>query len=243
MAKFYVVWKGRKTGVFTTWEECAAQVSGFTGAEYKAFPNREMAERAFQGNYQDYKGKPASSRQWLFAPHPPVSESYCVDAACSPVRTSGRCGSPGQLEWRGVHTSTNEEIFRQGPYANGTNNVGEFLALVHALAWLAQKGPALSRGPELAVSHRRAADASGTNGVEGMVEGIAAPVYSDSETALAWVKAKKCNTDLAPDAHNAPLFELIARAETWLKENDPINPVLKWDTEAWGEIPADFNRK
>ena len=213
-ATTYVVWKGRKTGIFTTWEECAEQVKGFAGAEYKAFESRAAAEKALQGDYSQYAGKPASSGQWLFAPVPPVAESYCVDAACS--------GSPGRLEYRGVHTSTGKGIFRQGPFENGTNNIGEFLAIVHALAWLQKKG-------------------------------IAAPVYSDSETAIAWVRAKKCNSDLLPDARNAPLFELIARAEAWLAENEFVVtngcqlrnhfPVLKWDTEAWGEIPADFNRK
>ena len=210
--KFYVVWKGRKTGIFITWEECAEQVKGFAGAEYKAFESRATAERAFRGDYSEYAGKPASNGQWLFAPVPPfadrvgAAQSYCVDAACS--------GSPGRLEYRGVHISTGKGIFRQGPFENGTNNVGEFLAIVHALAWLEQKE-------------------------------IAAPIYSDSETAIAWVRAKKCNSDLLPDERNAPLFELIARAETWLAENEFVvtNPVLKWDTEAWGEIPADFNRK
>ena len=204
MAKFYVVWKGRKTGVFTSWEECEAQVKGFTGAEYKSFNSRESAERAFRADYRDYTGKPASTGDWLFAPNPPVRESLAVDAACS--------GSPGRLEWRGVRIDTGEEILRQGPFENGTNNIGEFLAIVHALAWLKKQN-----------------DIS--------------PLYSDSETAIAWVKAGRCNTDLMPDESNAPLFDLIARAESWLAENAARNPVLKWDTQAWGEIPADFNRK
>ena len=203
-AKFYVVWKGRKTGIYNSWEACAAQVNGFTGAQYKAFGSRAEAERAYQGNYHKYAGKPASSGQWLFAPEPPIAESYCVDAACS--------GSPGRLEYRGVVTSTGREFFRQGPYENGTNNVGEFLALVHALAWLKQKK-------------------------------VSNPVYSDSETAIIWVKKKACNTELVPDKRNAILFELISQAETWLDENAVKNPILKWDTRAWGEIPADFNRK
>jgi len=203
-SKVYVVWKGRQTGIFTTWEECAAQVQGYPGAEYKAFESRAMAEKAFQEDYCNYEGKPASSRQWLFAPNPPIAESYCADAACS--------GSPGRLEYRCVHTATEKEIFRQGPYENGTNNVGEFLALVHALALFKR-------------------------------EGIAAPVYSDSETAIAWARSKKCKTELLPDRRNAPLFELVARAEAWLAENEPANPIFKWDTEAWGENPADFNRK
>ena len=203
-AKFYVVWKGRKTGIFNTWEACAAQVQGFTGAQYKAFESRAAAERAFHGNYTHYAGKPASSGQWLFALDPPIAESYCVDAACS--------GSPGRLEYQGVKTNTGKEIFHEGPFENGTNNVGEFLALVHILTWLKQ--------------HR-----------------ITAPVYSDSETGITWVKKKSCNTELALDERNAPLFKLIDQAEQWLEENKVANPILKWDTQAWGEIPADFNRK
>jgi ribonuclease HI len=203
-SKFYVVWKGRKTGVFSSWEACADQVQGFTGAQYKSFTNRAAAERALRGVYAAHIGKPVSSGEWLFAPKPPVAESVVVDAACS--------GSPGRLEYRGLDLRSGKEIFRQGPYKNGTNNVGEFLAIVHALAMLEQQGSAL-------------------------------PVYSDSETAIAWVKAKQCNTELTAGKMNAPLFELINRAEDWLAEHKKTNPVLKWDTKAWGEIPADFNRK
>jgi ribonuclease HI len=204
MPKYYVVWKGRKTGIFASWEECEQQVKGFTGAEYKAFGSRAAAERALRGNYREYAAKPSSSGQWLFAPEPPIAASCCVDAACS--------GSPGPLEYRGVHTDTGREIFRQGPFPDGTNNVGEFLAIVHALAWLKQEWKDL-------------------------------PVYSDSETAMAWVRAKKCKTELRLSVGNAPLFERIDRAEAWLRENATHSPVLKWDTKAWGEIPADFNRK
>ena len=127
-----------------------------------------------------------------------------MDAACS--------GSPGRLEYQGVHTSTEKLIFHRGPFLNGTNNIGEFLAIVHMLGWLKQKG-------------------------------IAVPVYSDSGTAIAWIRKKRCNTSLVRDEQNAPLFELIDRAEEWLNENREFNRVLKWDTRTWGEIPADFNRK
>ncbi len=51
--KYYVVWKGRKPGIYTSWTECEAQVKGFAGAEYKSFPNREMAEAAFRGEYEE----------------------------------------------------------------------------------------------------------------------------------------------------------------------------------------------
>ena len=202
--QFYVVWKGRQTGIFETWQECEAQVKGFPDAQYKAFTNRSTAERALQGEYVDYAGKASSCAEWLFAPFPPITDSYAVDAACS--------GSPGRLEYRCVQTASGKEIFRKGPYENGTNNIGEFLALVDALAWLRQRV-------------------------------IDSAVYSDSETAIAWVKAKKCNTKLRPDSSNRSLFDRVDKAEAWLQENIVTNPILKWDTEAWGEIPADFNRK
>jgi ribonuclease HI len=204
--KYYVVWKGRKPGIYLNWEDCSAQVTGFAGAEYKAFDSKSAAEKAFQGDYEDYKGQHVSalSQAQLLAIGKPILESYAVDAACS--------GNPGPLEYRCVHTGTRKQLFKQGPFEHGTNNVGEFLAIVHALALFKQKG-------------------------------IALPIYSDSENAIGWVKGKKCKTKLPPDDRNAPLFELVARAEQWLAENDYPNPILKWETEAWGEIPADFGRK
>jgi len=201
---YYVVWKGRRTGIFNSWKECEVQVKGFAGAQFKAFPTRELAERAWHGKYGDTPGRSAPTRQWLFMPHPPVLASVCVDAACS--------GNPGSLEWRAVRTNTGKEIFRRGPFPNGTNNIGEFLALVEALQVLKQQG-----------------DPS--------------PLYSDSKTAIAWVKKGCCKTALLQDDCNTPLFNLISHAETWLRRNRFVTPLLKWDTQAWGEIPADFNRK
>ncbi len=201
--KFYVVWKGRKTGIFTSWPECEAQVKGFTDAQYKAFDSRAEAERAFAAKYADYKGKSASTQKWLFAPNPPIIPSLCVDAACD--------GSPGRLEYRGVKTESGEQIFHAGPFADGTNNVGEFLAIVLALDWLSK--------------HK-----------------LDLPIYSDSENAIAWVKAKKCNTKLARLPSNKMLFDFIARAEENLRSSKTFK-VLKWDTQAWGENPADFGRK
>jgi len=201
--KYYVVWKGRKPGIYTSWAECEAQVKGYNDAEYKSFPRRDMAEDAYRNTYEDYKGKPGSSQAWLFAPTKPMLPSICVDAACS--------GSPGPLEYRGVLTETGEEIFRAGPFANGTNNVGEFLAIVLAMDWCINKKQAL-------------------------------PIYSDSASAISWVKAGKCNTKLERLPSNRLLFDLLGRAEEALKTY-PAFKVLKWDTRAWGEIPADFGRK
>ena len=201
--KYYVVWKGRKPGIYSSWAECEAQVKGFPEAEFKSFPSRDMAEAAFRGEYDNYKGKPGTNQQWLFASTKPVIPSICVDAACS--------GSPGPLEYRGVLTESGEQIFRAGPFPNGTNNVGEFLAIVLAMDWLITKK-------------------------------LYMPIYSDSANAIAWVKAGKCNTKLERLPSNKLLFDFIGRAEEALRTYPPFK-VLKWDTRAWGEIPADFGRK
>jgi len=119
--KFYVVWKGRKTGVFSSWGEVSAQVKGFAGAQYKAFDSQLEAEQAFTRQYQDKK---ASQLRLLDVP-PPLIPSLAVDAACS--------GNPGLLEYRGVEVESGREVFYRGPFEHGTNNVGEFLAIVEAL--------------------------------------------------------------------------------------------------------------
>ncbi|MCW8980269.1 MAG: ribonuclease H, partial [Altibacter sp.] len=68
-------------------------------------------------------------------------------------------------------------------------------------------------------------------------------IYTDSRIAMGWVKRKKCNTKLKQTAKNAYLFELVSRAEQWLKNNSYSTKIVKWETKAWGEIPADFGRK
>jgi len=71
----------------------------------------------------------------------------------------------------------------------------------------------------------------------------AVPVYSDSRTAMAWVKKKKINTKLERTSVNENLFQLVDRALIWLNNNSYPNLILKWETKYWGEIPADFGRK
>lgn len=207
--KVYVVWKGRQSGIFKTWEECKAQVEGYPGAEYKSFESLQQAQQAYQETFSNFLEKKRAEQKLvdqeaLQRVGQPILDSYAVDAACS--------NNPGVLEYRCVHTATGKEIFRRGPFENGTSNVGEFLAIVHALALFKRKK-------------------------------IRAPIYSDSEIAIDWVKSRKCRTRLARDQSNEALFQLIKRAEKWLLENEYENPVLKWRTEVWGEIPADFGRK
>ena len=203
--KFYVVWKGRKPGIYTSWAEAEAQVKGAVGAQYKAFGTRQEAQAAFKSTYDAYKGKSSSLGKWRHASVQPILPSICVDAACS--------GSPGVLEYRGVFTESGDQIFHYGPFADGTNNVGEFLAIVHALTWMQKHKSPL-------------------------------PVYSDSENGISWVYTGKCKTNLKHTSRNASLFAMIHSAENWLAENElEDDAVLKWDTEMWGEIPADFGRK
>ena len=50
--KYYAVKNGRKIGIFETWDECKAQVEGFSGAEYKSFTKKEDAQRFIGGGYE-----------------------------------------------------------------------------------------------------------------------------------------------------------------------------------------------
>lgn len=204
--KYYVVWSGRIPGIYTDWDICRQQVNGFEGAQYKSYPTQEEAEAAYALSYTEAIARhDAIERPCIAnAAVKPDMNSLAVDAACS--------GVPGPVEYRGVWTATGEEVFRQGPFPDGTNNIGEFLAIVHGVAWLKKKKLNL-------------------------------PVYSDSKTALCWVKQKRCNTKHPRSQHNAYLFALVQRAEKWLHNNRFDNPILKWETEMWGEIPADFGRK
>ncbi len=230
--KYYVVWKGRTHGIYTSWEECKAQVLGAEGAVYKAYESNAEAQQAFQsappyggsskkegkeGRKQTEKKKapkhpadcppnPPSYRHDTVLPLPPEvpADALAVDAACS--------GNPGMMEYRAVYLATGQEIFHFGP-CFGTNNIGEFLAIVHALALLKKRERTM-------------------------------PVYSDSRTALSWVRQKCCKTKLSRTARTEELFKIMERAEQWLKANSYKDiPLRKWETDRWGEIPADFGRK
>ncbi len=207
--KYYVVWKGKKTGIFSSWDNCKKQITGFVGAEYKAFIDKDEAEKAYKKSYNDYKGvntkKKVLSEEERKKYGSPIMESISVDAACA--------GNPGVLEYRGVLTHNQQEIFRMGPFKKGTNNIGEFLALVHGIALLKNKKK----------------------------ENI--PIYTDSVIAMKWITQKKCKTNLVFDSSNNEILTLIKRAEDWLKNNSYQVKILKWETKAWGEIPADFGRK
>ena len=207
--KFYTVWKGHNTGVFESWDDCKAQIKDYQGAQYKSFSTFEAAKKAYKGNYKDYIGKAKKfnsdlSEDQLKKIGQPNYNSISVDAASS--------GNPGKMEYRGVDTKSKKQLFIQGPFEEGTNNIGEFLAIVHGLAFLKQRN-----------SERL--------------------IYTDSRTAISWVKKKMCNTKLERTDKNESLFKLVDRAVKWLKTNNFNTTIVKWETKAWGEIPADFGRK
>mgnify|MGYP000704171191 CR=1 FL=1 len=241
--KFYVVWRGNVPGIYTDWETCCAQVLHFPAARYKAFATQAEAEAAFAAGVPEAKAgseataatpkakasstptkarKAAKPRQRgtsaALPPNPPSwrhdtvlplpqgveAQAIAVDAACS--------GNPGAMEYRGVCLTTGATLFHYGP-VYGTNNIGEFLAIVHALALMQQKG---------------------------ITDKV---IYSDSVNAQLWVSKKQCKTKLERTPQTEQLYQVIARAENWLRTH-PINiPIIKWETKKWGEIPADFGRK
>ncbi|MEG2070038.1 MAG: ribonuclease H family protein [Bacteroidales bacterium] len=208
--KYYVVWAGRICGVYEDWKSCKDQIIQYDGAKYKAFESKLEANTAFKEGYEAYyKKNPPTKKAQPFQflsshDHRPELNSLAVDAAWNTVTKD--------MEYQGVHTGTRELWFKQGPFKGATNNIGEFLALVHGLALLKQMGSSI-------------------------------PIYSDSITAIAWVRHKKHKSVVLPTTENEIIFNLLSRAELWLINNSFNTPIIKWDTKRWGEIPADFGRK
>ncbi|WP_442593878.1 ribonuclease H1 domain-containing protein [Neobacillus sp. D3-1R] len=203
--KYYVVWNGRKTGIYESWAECEQQTKGYQGARFKSFLSLEEATNAFHAGYTNTSSqkKQNTANKGVSITPSVEMDSISVDAACS--------GNPGMMEYQGVYTKTGEQLFHFGPVL-GTNNIGEFLGIVHALALLKKDGKDTT-------------------------------IYSDSRTALSWVRNKKANTSLERNKNTEMVWEMIERAEKWLKENTYSNKILKWETSLLGEIKADFGRK
>lgn len=219
-AAYYVVWRGKQPGIYDSWEVCEAQVKGQVGAAYKGFATRAEAEKALadgpelyivrkpksettnhKSEITNHKSEITNHKSQLPSPLLPA---LAVDAACS--------GNPGVMEFRGVIADTGTEVFHRGPFVSGTNNIGEFLAIVLGLAYLKQNN-------------------------------LPWALYTDSRTALSWLKEKRCKTKIEWNASNQDLFHMVRKAEMWLHDNTWTTPIYKWDTKAWGEIPADFGRK
>lgn len=226
--KYYVVWVGAEPGIYDSWTECQLQVKSYPGAKYKSYSDKESAVRAYRGDPAAELGLiSAIARHMASAKSRPEKIDYgdgttvrdystipgirldavAVDGACS--------GNPGDMEYRAVRVADGAELFRRGKAQGliGTNNIAEYLALIHIAAMLAARGD------------------------------FSTPIYTDSRTALSWLRRGHSKTTLERTPRTAPTLDLLARADAWLAANAIRNPILKWDTESWGEIPADFGRK
>lgn len=226
--KFYTVWVGRHPGVYDNWDDAREQVEGFPGARYRGFDSAEAATRAYReelsreethdlgnliagaGNHRrpamsKNGNKPAGAVQSDYFQFPEIDlKGWAVDASC--------LGNPGRMEYRCVELMSGREIFHMGPFEQGTNNIGEFLAIVHALALMYRDNDWHT-------------------------------LYSDSRIAMGWVKKRQPKTTLQMNDSNRKLFELLGRGVVWLRIHDWPVKILKWDTDKWGEVPADFDRK
>lgn len=222
--RFYAVFAGRQPGVYDDFNDAMEQVDGFEGAVFKSYDSPQEAAEAFRRfesrsdsrqigallmNATEHQATPRKpdrieTKTDYFA-FPEIDlNGWAVDASCM--------GNPGVMEYRGVELMTGRELFRVGPFKKGTNNIGEFLAIVHALALMAQRGE----------KHT---------------------VYSDSVSGMAWVRNRKVKTQLKRDAATEPVFRMMERALVWLNTHRYDVPIRKWDTDRWGEVPADFDRK
>lgn len=218
MAKCYVVWVGRKPGVYVDLNDALEQVDDYPGASFKSFDSPEEAAIAFRQGSARADGNDIArlllDAQRHHMPRPGQADylsipeidpdGWAVDAACA--------GNPGKMEYRGVELMTGRELFRVGPFEQSTNNIGEFLAIVHALSLMFQRGERHT-------------------------------VYSDSKTGMAWVRNRKVKTQLARNAKTEKSFQLMERALSWLNTHTIDVSIRKWETDRWGEIPADFGRK
>lgn len=220
--KYYVVWQGREPGIYDSWQECEKQVKG-VAAQFKGYDTLAEAEEAYRRPYGECIQSTGSTGQHrahgqdgiLYvdengmtairpgAENPPVLDALAVDAACS--------GNPGVMEYQGVYVANRKQVFHFRA-EKGTNNIGEFLALVHGLSYLKK--------------HH-----------------LQQILYSDSVNAIGWVRQKECKSKLPVTAETAELWNYIHRAENWLRTNSYTTEIRKWDTDRWGEIPADFGRK
>jgi len=203
--KFYVVRKWKKIWIFDSRDECKDSVNGFSDAKYKWFSSKENAEIALQEWWEKYYEVKKITKKVKVKNEdiPFFTESIAVDAACS--------GNPWEMEYRGIDLQTWDEIFHE-KFKIWTNNIWEFLAIVHWLNYLWNDNRV---------------------------------IYSDSRIAISRVNQWKCKTQINSNENSdfSKTLDAVERAEKWLKENWINNKILKWNTEDWWEIPADFWRK
>lgn len=214
MSQFYGVWIGRNPGVYDNWNDCKSQVDKFAGAKYKKLLSTTYNEALNEFN-QNAITAVANSPKTTTINNANKNHSN-AGVPEKDVLTVDGASNGKNCEFRAVWYPSNKEVFASKTYDGGTNNIAEFLGLIFALKYLIKNEMPLK-------------------------------VYTDSVTAMAWVRNGKANTT----AHTTgkateELNNLITKSETFLRENKLLlskAQILKWETKAWGEIPADYGRK
>jgi len=140
--KFYVVWQGRETGIFTDWNTCKKHIDKFAGARYKSFPTLAEAEAAFGNNSRAVKstdasaGSPVKKRAAVQTVKTYGSDEIAAMNIDTKIFTDGGCEpNPGKA-------GSGVAVYRDGVVAElwyglfnpkGTNNTAELNALHQAL--------------------------------------------------------------------------------------------------------------
>lgn len=132
------------------------------------------------------------------------SKGICVDGSSR--------GNPGIAGYQAVDLATGEQLFKVD-IGHSTNNIAEFIGLVHAISFARKNGYT--------------------------------EIYSDSQTAIAWVRNKKAKTTLVLNEKTKKSIEYVERSEKYLQTLEPgfFRLVNKWETKLWGENEADFGFK
>lgn len=130
LQKYYTVWAGLTTGVFSSWKQCQRQILGFKGARFKSFQTLTEAKAALNRRYQDRGNNERLPIQTIFQIDDtrPITNSITVNGTCN-IAT-------GEVEIQAVHTGSKHLVFWKGPYHDGTGDMAEFIAIVETLKYL-----------------------------------------------------------------------------------------------------------
>ena len=205
--KYYVVRKGRKEGIYNNRNEAKSHIDGYPGAKYKSFPTLESAQQAYENNFITSKGIYSPDHLRILMGED-FQNSITTDAACP--------SNPWPIEYRGVVTDGQKEIFNIWPLSGGSTNIAEYLGIVHGLAWITQNN-----------THHTI-------------------LYSDSKIAIGRVERNILNTTIKENDSNTELWNHICNAQERLSDNPTRSSLItlkKRPTKLWGQIPADFGRK
>lgn len=206
--KWYVVWVGTEPGICETWEECQIRTQGYPGARYKAFDSSREAIEAYRKDLDAHADPRAVIRAIAHAETSRTNYANIKEIYPGSVAVCGSCDhATGMMQYRGVDVLSGTELFSFGPVA-GSENVAEFLAIVHALALLQKQ-----RKDRVAI-------------------------YCSNGIAQMWVRQKKSNAHVPPVPAYAKMGQLLVRADHWLEVNTFHNFVIKWKTDEWGPNPA-----